>query len=126
MQCFHVSLLPPCHPGRFDVPKEVRVCYECSCEEMMKYDLSNIIFRGFWPANPDLDKSCYLFDVRVLDMWRNVYRHLPGASLSGFVGALNETSEKYGRVRFIFSSFVFFCVFFLHFPHSSDQLISKF
>ncbi|XP_072016504.1 uncharacterized protein [Amphiura filiformis] len=83
--------------GRYDLTKLTRRCWECGKDEPALFDLENIIHRGYWPANPNLKGSCYIFDMKLLQMWQFVYRHLPGSSLSGFIGALNSISDKYGR-----------------------------
>ncbi|XP_072045397.1 uncharacterized protein [Amphiura filiformis] len=82
--------------GRFDVGKFRTRCSQCGVLNP-EYDLANIINKGFWPGNPDMSKSDYLFDRKLLEMWQHIYRHLPGSSLAGFIAVLNDISASHGR-----------------------------
>ncbi|XP_072017258.1 uncharacterized protein [Amphiura filiformis] len=46
-------------------------------------------------------QSRYIFEQQLLDLWLTLSMHLPGSSATGFLNALGDIGEKYGRKHHI-------------------------
>ena len=59
--------------------------------------MSSILSIGFWPVSV-VRNSCYLFSIKLFDLFDLLHKSLPGTSICGFIEAQEHLSHSHGRV----------------------------